>query len=233
MTATMTSPAPWQASPAQVQLLRNVFAERVPNDEPNREAFWRNCTQVTSNASFDSVLRALKSRPLAQTPKPAAPAPVQPVAPVLPELAKEDGLYRDPSDGTLYRLSTPQKRNAWDAYQTPIVSVYSNKATIRRLTPEGRLVKKGKWTRLRAYESRSLIGYSRWERLGKTEVGKKVLASWIMDDEERTVWAVGICLICYKGLTDGVSVYNQIGPVCARNLGVALQMPPVESSLVP
>lgn len=215
---TMTA-SNWRPTPAQVQFLRNVFAERVSAQEPNREQFWKNVTSVTSHGAFESVIEALKARPRADL-KPAAPVP-----PVQLNLATEAGLYRNPDDGTLYRLSVSKPRNSWERPVTS-VSVYSNKANIRRLTPEGRMVRPGKWTRLRSFERDSLLHYSYAEKTGRRPVGTKILASWFMSDEQKQEWAVGICLMCYKGLTDAVSVYNQIGPVCAKNWGFTLEMPP-------
>lgn len=208
----------WKPSPDQIELMRTVFAERVPNDEPNREQFWKNVTQNVSNrATFQDALLKLKARPRVDV----RPSYTPPPKPTGPALATEDGLYRDPSDGTLYRLSTPKAPNAWTK-PTTIVSVYSNKATVRRLTPEGRMVKKGKWARLKAQESRAMLSYSRWDRPGQ----RKIEASWLMSDDEKTEWAVGICLDCYRGLIDAVSVYNQLGPKCAKDRGIVREIPP-------
>lgn len=226
----------WKPSPAQVELLKTIFIERVPENEPGREQGWINLTQNVSNlATFQDAIAKLKARPRVGCSAPYCNQflghegghTVKAVAPAVPEsrpvLATEDGLYRNPADGTLYRLSTPAKRNSWDRPQT-VVSTYSNKATVRRLTPEGRMVKKGKWTRLNAQASRQHLGHSRWDKPGQI----KIEASWQMTEEQSQEWAVGICLsgFCYRSLVDAISVYNQIGPVCAKRYGIDRQTPP-------
>jgi len=217
----------WKPSPAQVEFIANVFRERVSPEDPQAKQLWENVRSVSNSASFQTVINALKARPRVQpkTPITETLPPAKPVTVELPKLATEEGLYRDPADGTLYRISIPAKRNSWGS-PSPRLSVYSNKAVYRRLTPEGRMVKKGKWNQLKSFDRDALLSFNWRERKGMVPVGKKVLASWLLNDEEKTEWAVGICLMCYKGLVDAVSVYNSIGPVCARNWGVALQMPP-------
>jgi hypothetical protein len=226
----------WKPSEAQVKLLKTVFNERVPLDEVNREQHWKNLTQNISNpASFQTALTALKARPRVQAPLPNPPGRAfllgqadlkpEPVAPVLPELARVKGVYRNPADGTLYRLSVSEPKHKWER-PTYAVSVYSNKATVRRLTPEGRMVKKGKWNRLDARHRDALIHYSYAEKKGYRSVGEKILAAWLLTDEQVTEWAVGTCMCCWSPLIDAVSVWNSIGPVCAKKYGVALQTPP-------
>jgi hypothetical protein len=216
----------WKPSPAQVERLKEIFNERVAWDDPTREQHWKNITQGISNReSFQTAWDALKARPRIQSAIYPPAAPAQPVAPVLPELARVKGVYRNPADGTLYRLSVSEPKHKWER-PTYAVSVYSNKATVRRLTPEGRMVKKGKWNRLDARHRDALIHYSYAEKKGYRSVGEKILAAWLLTDEQVTEWAVGTCMCCWSPLIDAVSVWNSIGPVCAKKYGVALQTPP-------
>lgn len=226
----MTTMNAWKPSDAQVEFVTNLFKRKF-TDTPEARQFWANLKQVSSNAGLTTFIDTMKAmpdvRPLSDPPGRQfllGNGTITP--PVLPELATEAGLYRDPSDGTLYRLTVSEPKHSWERPQTSL-SVYSNKAVYRRLTPEGQMVKKGKWTRFKAYEKDRLITYSYAEKRGMRPVtGTKVLASWLMDDDEKLEWAVGFCLMCSKSLIDAVSVFNSIGPVCAKKWGVVLQMPP-------
>ncbi len=217
----------WKPSEAQINLLRTVFAERVADSEPNREQFWRNITSNVSNRqSFQTALDALKARPRVKCPAPACTqasnheGPHTVVArPKAPEkrtdIATEPGLYRDPSDGTLYKLG-----KASSPWATPSLSVYSLKATVRRLTPEGQMVRKGTWKRLDAYQTRQMLAVS------PRVQGPRLLAAWLMTEEDKNTWAVGFCLFCSKPLIDAISVFNSIGPKCATDRGIERAVPP-------
>jgi hypothetical protein len=221
----------WKPSELQVKKLKEIFNERVAWDAPNREQHWKNITQNISNReSFQTAWNDLKALPKIQSAvyPPVTPvAPVKPVRPVLPQVATEAGLYRNPADGTLYRLSVGETQHSW---QTPVkaISVYSNKAVYRRLTPEGYMVKKGKWTRLNARERDSLIAFSYAEKTGYQPLREKLLASWFLTEEEKQEWAVGFCLWCSKTLIDAVSVYNACGPDCAKKYHVNRVVPPAK-----
>lgn len=220
---TMTS-IPWKPSDAQVEFATKLFKEKF-TDTPEARQFWDNLKSVSTNEGLTTFLDALKAMPSVR-PLPNPPGrqfllgngDVQPRPQPLPkrtDVASEPGLYRNPADGTLYRIG--KRANSWT---TPTVSVYSNKATVRRLTPEGRMVKKGKWNRLNAYTSRQMLSTH------PLVAGDRVLAAWYMTDEDKLEWAVGFCMFCSRGLIDAVSVFNNIGPDCAEDRGIVRQVPP-------
>lgn len=200
----------WTPSPKQVEFVKSLFARKVAENAPNREQAWTNIKLCSSNESLTTVINHLKSLPDVNRPV-YQQVPAVPVE--RPKLASEDGLYRNPEDGTLYRLSTAEKRNSWGHPQT-YVSVFSVKATQRRLTVRGERVK-GKWNRLTAHESRLMLTYTRW---GPGQV--KVLADWYMSDQDKMEFQYGICLFCYRGLEDERSVRHNYGPVCAKRFGL-------------
>ncbi len=197
--------AVWQPTAPQVEFMKTLVKERVPANMV--ETFWTyNVKTIRSRQQFSDTIDMLKTRPKVNIPAPAVvtPAPVQD----LPELANAEGLYRNPVDGALYRLKAGE-------YGQFIVSVYSKKSQIRRLTTEGN-VEKGKWKRLPAHTSRQLTHYSRWDDKGD----QKILASWFMSDEDKVEYVYGICLFCYRGLEDARSVVKNYGPVCAKAMGL-------------
>lgn len=207
----------WKPSPAQVQLMKDVFKERVTLTGDEREQAWRNAVENVSNqATFESVLNELKKLPKIQSVVVTPPV----VVPDLPELASEDGLYRDPQTGLLYRLTTPKKKNSWDHPQT-IVSVYSRVGTQRRLTVHDEKVK-GTWKRFKSYESRMYLAYTRRQKTGEQPVegGSKVLKNWWMTQQDKMDYKYGICMFCMRGLEDERSVRYNYGPVCAKALGL-------------
>jgi hypothetical protein len=203
---TMTA-SKWSLTPGRVKLMTDVFKERVSKTDPDAVRIWENIKVIGSELGFESMLTELKKRPRVGLGEPVA-APVQ-----LP-LAKEDGLYRNPADGTLYRLSTPEKRNPWE-HPTTTVSIFSKKAAQRRLTVHNEAVK-GKWERQKAQASRQMLRYTRWDREGQV----KVLADWFMSEQDKMDYRYGICLFCYRGLEDERSVRHGYGPVCAAVNGL-------------
>lgn len=205
----------WSPSPRQVEYVTNLFRERVPVGTANRDQFWANIKACSSNESLTTIIDHLNSLPKPSTAPMARDVHRRERLPMRTDIATEPGLYRDPEDGTLYRLG---KRTG--TFSTPPLSVYSNKAVYRRLTPEGRMVKKGKWTRLSAHQTRQMLAKSPYV------TGKRVLAVWLMDEEEKLEWAVGFCLMCSRPLIDAISVFNSIGPDCAEHYHITRQIPP-------
>lgn len=134
----MTTPTAWKPSEAQVKFVRELFAERVPTNHPNREQWWNNIRACSSNASLQTVVSQLKQMPVVR--------PVY-VAPARPQVLTEEGYYRNPEDGTLYHL-----RRVSDGLR---FRVYSKKGGPRRLSVEGNLVK-GKWVAKGGWDSRRL-----------------------------------------------------------------------------
>jgi hypothetical protein len=181
--------------------------ERVPAH--NVETYWTYVVKtIRSQSVFSSTVEDLKSRPKVNV-APVTPKYVAPVRTTV-ETANEEGLYRNPADGTLYRLSKPT--GAWSF----TVSEYSNKATVRRLTTDGEVVKRGTWKKLNAFQSRQLLN----KYVDANRPSLRVLAEWKMSDQDKVDYQYGICLFCYRGLTDGESVRRNYGPVCAASMGL-------------
>jgi hypothetical protein len=194
----------WTPSPAQVAKAEAMFRRKF-TDTPEARQFWTNLRSVSTNEGLTTFFRTMDAMP----DKVKAPVDVP-----RPELAKEDGLYRNPADGTLYRVSTPKAKHSWE-HPEPVVSVYSKKAAQRRLTIHGEAVK-GKWLRCKAQESRQMLRYTRWDRTGQV----KVLADWFMSQQDKMDYAYGICMFCMRGLEDERSVRHNYGPVCAKRFGL-------------
>jgi hypothetical protein len=120
-----------------------------------------------------------------------------------PAAATEEGLYRNPADGILYRL---RKVNGWETS----VSIYSEKSVARRIIDAtGEEVKKGTWRKLSAWNSRQI--------LSNRTSGTTILAEWQMTDADKIEYRTGICNFCYRGLIDARSVKHNYGPKCAAD----------------
>jgi hypothetical protein len=201
----------WTLTPGRINLMENVFKERVAKTDEDAYRIWANVKVIGSEAGFESMLTELKKRPRVGLGEPVtAELPAEAVVTYRPILATEDGLYRDPVWGTLYRLSTTEPKNSWERPVTT-VSEFSKKATRRRLTVHNEAVR-GKWERKAAQASRRMLAYSRWDRTGQV----KVLAEWFMSDQDKMDYRYGICLFCYRGLEDERSVRHGYGPKCAK-----------------
>lgn len=167
-------------SDAQKELFDSLLTEKIKEGDHRN---WR-YHAVQSWDNFNRALRALKYE-----------------LPYLPEYARptEEGLYRDPETGKLYRL----KKQNWDL----IVSVYEHTdRDVLRMTEAGEVVKKGKWKRMTAFHSRQFL--------------KQMRASWLMSEEDKIKYRYGICLFCQRMLEDARSVYHNYGPVCAERYGL-------------
>lgn len=170
---------PITLSDSQKEKLDKLLAEKVPAAEHQS---WRHHIQQ----SWDNVDRAFaKLRRMDSLPEFARPT--------------EEGLYRNPETGELYRL----KKQSWDL----IVSKYEHTdRDVLRMTESGEVVKKGKWKRMNAFQSRMFL--------------PKMRASWLMSDEDKIKYRYAICLFCTRGLEDARSVYHNYGPVCAERNGL-------------
>lgn len=169
-------------SDAQKQMFDRLLTEKVPAAE---HANWRHHA-VKDWDSFNRAIHKLKRE-----------------LPYLPEYAPADqeGLYRDPTTGELYRL----KKSGWDL----IVSKYSKTGGPRRLAADLSKIEKGKWKRYNAFQSRMI--------LMRGEVRK----SWAIDPATLALeYAYGFCPLHFGPLTDGVSVILGYGKDCARNHGL-------------
>lgn len=120
--------------------------------------------------------------------------------PHLPEHARptKDGLYMDPTSHKLYKVV----KKGWD-WQ---ISIYSETPALRMEQTTQRVVKKGTWQRLNAWDSRR-----------KYDTLRDV---WFMTDEMKVAYQTGICNFCLRPLIDARSVYHNYGPVCADKYGL-------------
>jgi len=169
-------------SDAQKQMFDKLLTEKVPADQ---HANWRH----HAAANWDMFNRAVRK--------------LRRELPYLPEYAPADqeGLYRNPVTGELYRL----KKSGWDL----IVSKYSLTGGPRRLAADLSKIEKGKWKRYTAFQSRIA--------LSKGEIRK----SWAIDAKELAVeYAYGFCPLHYGPLSDAVSVILGYGPDCAKQHGL-------------
>lgn len=203
---TMTA-SNWTPSPAQIELMRTVFAERVGNDVPNRQQWWDNIKGVSTLGAFQSVLADLKGRPkVGAVPfRCSAPHRTQLVGHqgghtvATQQVAHEVGLYRNPATGELYRITKP----SWEL----IVAKYTQTGGPRRLLSDGETVVKGSFKRLNSWDSRRAL--------------KTIDKAWKIDPKDLARdYAYGFCPLHFGPLTDAVSVTLGYGPDCAKREGL-------------
>jgi hypothetical protein len=122
------------------------------------------------------------------------------------EVPTEEGFYRNPETGELYRI----KRSGWDL----IISKYSETGGPRRLLADGSKLVKGTWKRYNAFQSRLALSWM-------SNDGPKIKKSWKIDIETLAVeYAYNFCPFHNGPLTDGVSVILGYGEQCAAKHGL-------------
>jgi hypothetical protein len=176
-------------SAKQAKWIFDLINTRVGITAPTFPNWRARYLTIDSRSLFETVLTELKALPV--------------LTGVLPPAATEEGLYRDPETGKLYRLSIPKGRS-WDA----IISEYSEVSRARRLLTTGETVKKGTWRRGNAFQSRQLLRprADRWY----------LKAEWLMSDSEKQDYITGMCNFCYRSLVDARSVTHNYGQECAK-----------------
>jgi hypothetical protein len=184
MTSTQPQPTGFNhphMSPRQAKWLFDLINSRVGNG-PALPSWKATYFAIQNRADFEKAINTLKALPVlaGESNRPA--------------LATEEGLYRDPINNILYRVT--EKDGAKGKYLA--VSQYSNKPTLRRTLVSGEEVLQGSW---------SYVGTVR-------KVG--VLAEWQMTDTDKVEYVTGICNFCYRGLVDSRSLRHNYGPTCAK-----------------
>jgi hypothetical protein len=174
----------------QAQWIFDLINTRVGTSSPEFPEWRQRYLGICDRPSFEAVKDELRVRPLLNG--------------VLPPPATEEGLYREPSTGKLYRL----RGDRWDR----IISEYSEVSRARRLLATGETVKKGTWKRWNAFQSRQAL-YARASHW-------YLRAEWLMSDTEKVEYVTGICNFCYRGLVDARSVKHNYGPECAKHNGL-------------
>lgn len=171
-------------SDAQKQMFDKLLSEKI---EPTQHANWRHHA-AKSWEDFNRAVAKLKSRDLPFRPEHAP--------------ATQEGLYRNPETGELYRL----KKSGWDL----IVSKYSKTGGPRRLAADLSKIEKGKWTRYTAFQSRMAL-----------KVKNEIKAGWAIDASTLAIeYAYGFCPLHFGPLSDAVSVILGYGPDCAKQNGL-------------
>jgi hypothetical protein len=186
----------------QINLFTAMVEERfAADDDAGRAPYRKAWFTIASREDFDRVLTSLKATPtLAKRRSEDDRNAEQDAREARKALVPtEEGLYRNPETGELYRL----RQQGWDM----IVSKYSKTATRRRLTTDGK-IEKGTWKRYNAFQSRQALSAYRAE--------PQVQKSWLMSDQDKIEYQYGMCGFCYRGLEDAVSVAMNYGPVCAK-----------------
>jgi hypothetical protein len=188
----------------QVALFTAMVNERFAADDdlgrrPFREAWYA----INSRETFDAVLVQLKAHPTLARLEAQRKARE---GRVIPLQVSTPGYYRNPADGTLYRLVERTIKVKWREDQIELrVQKYSEKGGLRRLSTAGELVK-GSWKSYGKYDS------LRWRRV--------IQAEWFLTVEQLAEYAYSFCGNCGRALVDGVSVALGIGPDCAESLGI-------------
>lgn len=205
----------WMSYP-QAKLIRDMVEERFAvEDEAGRAPFREAWPRITDRAQFENVLRALRALPtlaqreveqLRQQEAEARAARAQ--AHAAEQAARrekqptEEGLYRNPETGELYRLRR-------DKHGELIVSKYSATGGPRRLLTDTQQLTKGSWKRYTVFQSRMAF------------VKGVIDKAWLIDAKDLAAeYAYGFCPLHFGPLTDGVSVILGYGPDCAEKHGL-------------
>jgi hypothetical protein len=181
-------------TPKQAKWMFDLINSRIGNG-PALQGWKDRYFAIKNRADFEHAIETLKSFPVL-----AGDAN-------RPAVASEEGLYRNPNDGTIYRL-------AKDSSDNLRVSVYSEKSRARRLMTTGEVTKRGVWKRLSVIDSKKHLTY------GISVSMVKILAEWQMTDTDKVEYVTGICNFCYRGLKDDRSVKVNYGPDCAEKHGL-------------
>jgi hypothetical protein len=180
----------------QAKWLFDLINTRIGNSDPDLLNRWKAVYfSIRTRTGFETAINELRAKPILEGKEPT--------------VAKEPGLYRDPSDGTIYRLTEPTTPHQVN----PDVSVYSQKSVARRLLTTGEEIKKGLWRKLKGYEAQQKF----YPRLP----GPTILAEWRMTDADKVEYVTGICNFCYRGLIDARSVKANCGKDCAEKHGLS------------
>lgn len=203
----------------QAKLIRDMVEERFEPNAPERFEYREAWHAIVDKASFERVFESLKAVPTLEQKRRGAERVARGAAIEArqaeeqanraawqAEVPTEDGLYRNPETGELWRLARNRDGEL-------IVSKYSQVGHARRLTTDHEIVKKGTWKRYTAFNSRlALSGYSR---------EPEVKASWLIDAKELAQeYSYGFCPLHYGPLTDAVSVVLGYGKTCASRHGL-------------
>lgn len=193
-----TTTATFTLSGPQRRLIDTMIDERFAAGSDDLALWSRHTQSFTSWQRYQDAIAKLQTIPK------MPPMRVERVIPAPVAVAKEEGLYRDPSTGKLYRV----KKSGWDM----IVSTYSITAAVKRLTVDGEVHKKGTWKRESAFTSRI------W--LSPRTFGFHILAEWLTTPAELVEYQYNFCSYCHRGLKDVESVLRNYGPDCAKQHGL-------------
>ena len=187
----------------QVALFTAMVNERfAADDDLGRTPFRNAWYTISDRESFNATLDELKKVPTLARLEAQRKAR-EPHVIVVPVSAP--GYYRNPADGTLYRLVERTIKVKWREDQIELrVQKYSEKGGLRRLSTAGELVK-GSWKSYGKYDSLRLR--------------RQIKAEWFLTVEQLAEFAYSFCGNCGRALVDGVSVAIGIGPECAKDLG--------------
>lgn len=174
----------------QAKYIFDLINTRVGIKAPTFPQWRARYNTIDSRPGFETVLTELKALPV--------------LVGVLPPAAKDEGLYRDPNTGKLYRLANTKTGR--------LISEYSEVSRARRLLTTGETVRKGTWKRWAQMKSR-------WSLYPKL-TSWYLLAEWFMTDDDKIEYVTGICNFCYRGLIDDRSVKANYGPDCAQQHGL-------------
>lgn len=188
-------------SQKQAKWLFDLINTRIGDADPELFQTWRaRYFSISNRAQFEAAIGELRPMPV--------------LTAKVPETASAEGLYLDPATLKLYRLKAGQ-------YGELFVSVYSQTAARRIDAATGQEVKKGTWKRLPALTSRiMLLSTDRVRRDGEPKNRTRILAEWLMTDQEKIEYLTGICNFCFRGLEDARSVRHNYGPVCAQRMNL-------------
>jgi|SRR5580765_1322059 len=171
----------------QATYITDLVERRYAVDAPEREELRKQFRAIRTNADVSAMIEQLKAVPV-------------PVRSTRVERPTEDGYYRNPETGEVWRISHGTRGDM-------IVSKYSLTGGPRRLLADESEIVKGKWTRLAKHASRSALSVLRKD--------------WLIDPKTLAQdFAYGFCPLHHGPLQDAVSVALGYGPDCAEKHGL-------------
>lgn len=179
-------------SPKQAQFIVDLINARYEEDDEDGRRPWRErWSLITNHSQVSAMIEDLRATPTLDQLRRQARE----------QRPSEDGYYRNPETGELFRISHSVKdRNL-------IISRYSLTGGPRRLVADTDEIVKGSWKRLGMWASRQIIS--------------SLKADWLIDPTTLAQdFAYAFCPLHHGPLTDGVSVILGYGPDCAEKHGL-------------
>lgn len=184
----------------QASYIRDLLVARVAADDEEQLAYWRRRWEnINGHRQISAMIEDLQKLPTLAAREAEARRTAEYAA--RQGAATEEGFYRNPATGELWRIT---KQN-WSL----ILWKYSETGGPRRLAGDGTKIVKGRFVKRTGFQSRLALTKG------------EVQAAWKIDAQTlATEYAYGFCPLHNGPLTDGVSVTLGYGKKCAEREGL-------------